>query len=114
MCNRGGGAFGGYLRQGGTGCMVFGMRDGGACIGRIRCRGACMGCHITVSLGDGGLGWCAGGLRGHNGLSSKQGAGLGLARGDRGFVGQKSLEVGTGPMDVLVSVAQLICTYSMS
>ena len=32
---------------------------------------------------------------------------LGLAEGDRGFVGRKSLDLGTGPIDPLVSVAQL-------
>ena len=55
MYDCGGGALGGYLRRGSTGRMIFGMRDRGACIGRICCRGVYMGCHVTVLLGDGVL-----------------------------------------------------------
>jgi hypothetical protein len=40
------------------------------------------------------------------GLSGKRGAGLWLAKGNGGFVGQKSLALGTGPIDLSVSVAQ--------
>ena len=47
------------------------------------------------------------------GLASVQGVGMGLAKGDRGLVGWKLLRVGTGPMAVPVSIAQLIhvCSY---
>ena len=64
-----------YLRRGSTGCVVFGTRDGGACIGCICYGGACMGCHITVSLGDSGLGWHANGLQGHNRAVEQVGCG---------------------------------------
>jgi hypothetical protein len=40
------------------------------------------------------------------GLSGKRGAGLWLAKGDGGFVGQKLFALGMGPIDLSVSVAQ--------
>ena len=43
---------------------------------------------------------------------SRRGVGVELAKGDWGLVGRKSLEVGTGPMEVSVSVAQSTHVHS--
>jgi hypothetical protein len=47
------------------------------------------------------------GYKGVVGLSGKWGAGLWLAKGNGGFVGRKSLTLGTGLINLSVSVAQL-------
>ena len=44
-------------------------------------------------------------------LSGEHDAGLGLSKGDRGLVGQKSLALGTGPINSSVSVAQSNVTF---
>jgi hypothetical protein len=45
-------------------------------------------------------------------LSDRRGAGLGLTKGDGIFVERKSLEVGTGPIDSSMLVAQSNCRSS--
>ena len=45
-------------------------------------------------------------------MPNRQGAGLGLTKGDWGFVGWKLLALGTGPIALLVSVAQLTHVHS--
>jgi hypothetical protein len=64
---------------------------------------------VTMGLGGVQTGWA-----GVTGLASGQGAGVGLAKGDQALVERKSLVVGTGPMEVLVSVAQSIRARSYS
>jgi hypothetical protein len=68
-----------------------------------------VGVQGAVSPFDGvtlGLGGARAGCGGVTGLSSRRGAGMGLAKGDGGLVGRKSLGLGTGPIDVSMFVAQ--------
>ena len=53
------------------------------------------------------------GFAGMTGLSGEHGAGLRLGKGDWGFVGRKSLALGTGPIDSSVSVAQSNVTFAV-
>ena len=46
------------------------------------------------------------GFAGVTGLSGEHGARLGLSKGDSALVGQKSLALGTGPIDSSMFVAQ--------
>ena len=53
-----------------------------------------------------GLGSIQTGCEGVMGLPSSRGVGSGLAKGDGCLVERKSLALGTGPIDLSVSVAQ--------
>ena len=80
----------GVHMQGVVGASIVGVHAWGAmsCFGRV-----------TVCLGIMGMG-----CRGWMGLSSRQGAGLGLAKA---FVGQKLLTLGMGLINLSVSITQL-------
>ena len=91
----------------GAGCLVgeMGVRTQGVVgtsVAGVRARGATSPFDgVTVGLGGMQTG-CAGVTR----LSGGRGARLGLAKEDWGFVGRKSLGLGTGPIDVSTLVAQ--------
>jgi hypothetical protein len=75
----------------------------GASVAGVRARGATS--HfggVTAGLGGVQTSW-----EGVLGLSGRRGAGLVLTKGDGGLVERKSLVLGTGPIDLSVSVAQL-------
>jgi hypothetical protein len=61
---------------------------------------------ISGGTGAVGLGSARMGCGGVTGLSSMRGAGMGLAEGDGGLVGRKSIALGTGPIDSSSLVAQ--------
>ena len=87
-----------------AGVYLVGMQDVvGASIAELCVWGA-MSPFDRVTVGLGGM---QTGCEGVVGLSGRQVGGLRLARGDGGLVGQKLFTLGTGPIDLSGSVAQL-------
>ena len=63
----------------GRGVLGVYSRRGGN--GRIRCGGACTGCHVAVLLGDSGLRRCVNGMRGRDEVGRRAWCEVGARQG---------------------------------